>query len=243
LRKIIGQFLSIAKIQNMKILVVEDEPSISNLIKKGLEENGFEAVQAFDGEMGLKLAQRSEFALIILDIVLPGLSGLEVCQKLRSELNIQTPVMMLTALNETNDIVAGLDIGADDYLGKPFKFKELLARVRALTRRTGVIPPPPANQLKVADLIVDLDAKTVNRAGKEIKLTAKEFFLLEYLMRNRNRVLSRMDILEKVWEINFDLGTNVVDVYMNYLRNKVDKPFETKLIQTVVGMGYVLKEV
>lgn len=226
----------------MKILVIEDEPSISNIIKKGLEENGFEVVQAFDGEMGLRLAQRAEFATIILDIILPGLNGLEVCQKLRRELNIQTPVLMLTALNETDDVVTGLDAGADDYLGKPFKFKELLARVRALTRRTGT-QITPANLLRVADLEIDLDAKTVHRAGQEIKLTAKEFFLLEYLVRNKNRVASRTDILESVWDVNFDLGTNVVDVYMNYLRNKIDKPFEQKLIQTVVGMGYVLKEV
>lgn len=226
----------------MKILVIEDEPSISNIIKKGLEENGFEVMQAFDGEMGLRLAQRAEFATIILDIILPGLNGLEVCQKLRRELNIQTPVLMLTALNETDDVVTGLDAGADDYLGKPFKFKELLARVRALTRRTGT-QIAPANLLRVADLEIDLDAKTVHRAGQEIKLTAKEFFLLEYLVRNKNRVASRTDILESVWDVNFDLGTNVVDVYMNYLRNKIDKPFEQKLIQTVVGMGYVLKEV
>lgn len=226
----------------MKILVVEDEPSISNLIKKGLEENGYEVMQAFDGEMGLLLAQRSEYAVIILDIILPGLNGLEVCQKLRKDLGVQSPVLMLTALNETDDVVTGLDAGADDYLGKPFKFKELLARVRALSRRSSSIPATPANLLKVADLVVDLDAKTVKRAGMDIKLTAKEFFLLEYLMRNRNRVLSRMDILEKVWDINFDLGTNVVDVYMNYLRNKIDKPFDHKLIHTMVGMGYVLKE-
>lgn len=226
----------------MKILVVEDEPSISNFIKKGLEENGFEVVQAFDGEMGLRLVQRGDFALVVLDIILPGLNGLEICQKMRRELGIQTPVLMLTALNETDDIVTGLDAGADDYLAKPFKFKELLARIRALSRRQGVIAPP-TNLLKVADLEIDLDAKTVQRAGQEIKLTAREFFLLEYLMRNKNRVVSRMDILENVWDINFDLGTNVVDVYMNYLRNKIDKPFEQKLLQTVVGMGYVLKEV
>ena len=225
----------------MKILVVEDEPSISNFIKKGLEENGFEVTQAFDGEMGVRLAQHTAFSVIILDLVLPGLNGLEVCQKFRRELGIQTPVLMLTALSETDDVVTGLEAGADDYLGKPFKFKELLARVRALARRTSA-QQPPANLLLVADLEIDLDRKTVHRAGHEIKLTAKEFFLLEYLVRNKNRVLSRVDILESVWDINFDLGTNVVDVYMNYLRNKVDKPFDQKLIQTVVGMGYVLKE-
>ncbi len=225
----------------MKILVIEDEPSISNFIKKGLEENGFEVAQAFDGEMGVRLAQRPDFAVIVLDVILPGINGLEVCQKIRRELGVQTPVLMLTALNETDDLVTGLEAGADDYLGKPFKFKELLARIRALSRRTGT-QPPPANLLKVSDLEINLDSKAVQRAGKPIKLTAKEFFLLEYLVRNKNRVMSRMDILESVWDINFDLGTNVVDVYMNYLRNKIDKPFDQKLIQTVVGMGYMLKE-
>jgi DNA-binding response OmpR family regulator len=226
---------------SMKILIVEDEPSISNLIRQGLEENGMEATQAFDGEMGLRLAQGpQQFDAIVLDLILPGVNGLEFCQKLRRDLGISTPVLMLTALNETDDVVAGLDAGADDYLGKPFKFKELLARVRALGRRR--MPHlAPANLLQAADLLIDLDSKTVHRSGQAIKLTAKEFFLLEYLLRNKNRVVSRMDILEAVWDINFDLGTNVVDVYMNYLRNKVDKPFDQKLIQTVVGMGYILK--
>ncbi len=225
----------------MKILVVEDEPSISNFIKKGLEENGFEVSQAFDGEMGLKLAGRDDFELIILDLILPGINGLEFCQKLRSQIQVHTPVLMLTALSTTDDIVTGLDAGADDYLGKPFKFKELLARIRALTRRKGSTLVN-VNRLKVADLEVDLDKKFVTRSGKEIRLTPKEFFLLEYLVRNKNRVVSRLDILENVWDIQFDLSTNVVDVYMNYLRNKVDKPFEDKLIQTVVGMGYIVKD-
>ncbi len=225
----------------MKILVVEDEPSISNFIKKGLEENGFEVSQAFDGEMGLKLAGRDDYELIILDLILPGINGLEFCQKLRNQIQIHTPVLMLTALSTTDDIVTGLDAGADDYLGKPFKFKELLARIRALTRRKGSTLVN-VNRLKVADLEVDLDKKFVTRSGKEIRLTPKEFFLLEYLLRNKNRVVSRLDILENVWDIQFDLSTNVVDVYMNYLRNKVDKPFEEKLIQTVVGMGYIVKD-
>jgi DNA-binding response OmpR family regulator len=225
----------------MKILIVEDEPSISNFIKKGLEENGFETSQAFDGDMGLKLAKQDGFAVIILDLILPGINGLEVCQKLRKDLQVHTPVLMLTALSSTDDVVAGLDAGADDYLSKPFKIKELLARIRALTRRSGSLHTQ-VNRLKVADLEMDLDQKKVIRGGKEIRLTPKEFFLLEYLMRNRNRVVSRLDILENVWDIQFDLGTNVVDVYMNYVRNKVDKPFEQKLIQTVVGMGYIMKE-
>lgn len=225
----------------MKILVVEDEPAISNFIKKGLEENGFEVVQAFDGEMGLKLARNNEFDLFILDLVLPGINGLEFCQKLRNELQLHTPVLMLTALSSTDDIVTGLDAGGDDYLAKPFKFKELLARIRALTRRQGSTLAN-VNRLKISDLEIDLDQKLVFRSGKEVRLTPKEFFLLEYLVRNKNRVVSRLDILENVWDIQFDLGTNVVDVYMNYLRNKVDKPFKEKLIQTVVGMGYIIKE-
>ena len=225
----------------MKILVVEDEPAISNFIKKGLEENGYEVTQAFDGEMGLKLAANDDFTVVILDLVLPGINGLEFCQKLRNNLQVHTPVLMLTALSTTDDVVTGLDAGADDYLGKPFKFKELLARIRALSRRQGSTLVN-VNRLRVGDIEIDLDTKSVTRAGQEIRLTAKEFFLLEYLVRNKNRVVSRIDILENVWDIQFDLGTNVVDVYMNYLRNKVDKPFEKKLIKTVVGMGYMVRE-
>jgi DNA-binding response OmpR family regulator len=224
-----------------KILVIEDEPAISSFIKKGLEENGYEVIQAFDGDMGLRLAARESYDVIILDLILPGMNGLEVCKKLRTDFKIQTPLLMLTALKETDDVVTGLETGADDYLGKPFKFKELLARVKALYRRQNTVQVD-SNLLSVADLEIDLDKKNVSRAGQEIKLTAKEFFLLEFLVRNKNRVVSRVDILENVWDIHFDLGTNVVDVYMNYLRNKIDKPFETKLIQTVVGMGYMLKE-
>jgi DNA-binding response OmpR family regulator len=231
------------KKNDMKILVVEDEPSISNFVKKGLEENGYEVTQAFDGETGLKLADQSEYSLVILDLVLPGINGLEFCEKFRREKSQECPVLMLTALSSTEDVVTGLDAGADDYLGKPFRFQELLARIRALTRRQSYAAPQPvaANKLSVADLDMDLDQKTVYRSGKELKLTPREFYLLEYLLRNKNRVVSRVDILENVWDIQFNIGTNVVDVYMNYLRNKVDKPFEQKLIQTVVGMGYIIK--
>ncbi|MCB0518053.1 MAG: response regulator transcription factor [Lewinellaceae bacterium] len=224
-----------------KILVVEDEPSISNFIKKGLVENGYQVSQAFSAETGLQFLQNDSYAAIILDLILPGINGLEFCKKIRSDLRIHTPVLMLTALTATDDVVAGLDAGADDYLAKPFEFKELMARIRALARRQGGVRAP-VNKLQVADLEMDLDQKKVVRAGQEIRLTPKEFFLLEYLMRNKHRVVSRLDILENVWDIQFDLGTNVVDVYMNYLRNKVDKPFEQKLIQTMVGMGYVMRE-
>ena len=224
----------------MKILVIEDEQSVSSFIKKGLEEHGHEVTQAFDGSMGIRMASQNQYDLIILDIILPGINGLEVCQKLREQGDTQIPVLMLTALAATDDIVTGLDAGADDYLKKPFKFKELLARVRALTRRKNLAIT--SNQLSVADLQLDLDSKTVTRDNKPIKLTAREFNLLEYLIRNKGRVVSRVDILENVWEVNFDMGTNVIDVYVNYLRNKIDKHFSPKLIHTVVGMGYVLKE-
>ncbi|MCF8246777.1 MAG: response regulator transcription factor [Saprospiraceae bacterium] len=225
----------------MKVLLIDDEVSINGFINKGLSENGFDVTQAFDGEMGLRLARNNSFDVIILDLILPGINGLEVCRKLREAHQIQTPILMLTALNTTDDVVEGLNSGADDYLGKPFKFQELLARVRALGRRSGQIGGP-TNLLQVADLTMDLDQKIVTRAGLELQLTLKEFLLLECLIRNKNRVLSRLDLLEKVWGIHFDTGTNVVDVYMNYLRNKIDKPFDQKLIQTVVGMGYVIRE-
>ncbi|MEM6806519.1 MAG: response regulator transcription factor [Bacteroidota bacterium] len=224
----------------MKILLIEDEPAISGFIKKGLEENGFTVTQAFDGEMSLRLASKDNFDVMIFDLILPGMNGLELTQHIREKLKIKTPILMLTALNETEDIVKGLNAGADDYMGKPFKFQELLARLRALSRRP-VELEQKSNQLEAGDLIVDLDRKTVHRAGQELKLTAKEFFLLTYLLRNKNRVVSRMDILENVWDIQFDLGTNVVDVYVNYLRKKIDKPFEEKLIRTVTGMGYMLE--
>lgn len=225
----------------MKILLVEDEPSISGFIKKGLEENGCEVTQAFDGNMGRRLAGRGAYDVIILDLILPGINGLELCRNLREELGLRTPVLMLTALNETDDIVTGLEAGADDYLGKPFKFKELLARVKALSRRSAG-RERSSRQLAIADLVIDLDRKTVVRAGREIQLTPKEFFLLEYLVRNKHRVVSRANILENVWNVQFDMGTNVVDVYMNYLRKKIDKPFDRKLIHTVVGMGYMVRE-
>lgn len=222
----------------MKILLVEDEQYVASFIRKGLEENGFQVAQAFDGTTGLTMALNDTYDVIILDIVMPGMNGLEVCKKLRTEHGNQTPVLMLTALGTTDDIVDGLTIGADDYLTKPFKFKELMARVQALARRKAVVN----KILSVSDLKLDSDAKEVFRAGKLIDLTAREFRLLEYLLLNKNRVVSRTDILENVWDINHDLGTNVVDVYINYLRKKVDHEFSPPLIKTVVGMGYTIKD-
>lgn len=174
----------------------------------------------------------------MLDVILPNCNGIQVCSEIRKH-NLHVPILMLTALGTTEDVVKGLDAGADDYLTKPFKFKELLARVRALTRRSNLMQSN--GKLVIADLEVDLDTKAITRGGKEITLTAKEFSLLEYFILNKGKVLSRLDLLENVWDLNFDLSSTVVDVYVNYLRNKIERGFDTKLIHTVIGMGYVLK--
>lgn len=227
----------------MNILVIEDEQNVASFIKKGLEENGFNVTVTFDGETGLEMIKQNEFELVVLDVILPHQNGWEVCKVIRTDLKLDMPIIMLTALNSTDNVVKGLDIGADDYLAKPFKFSELLARINALTRRYNKQQNNSyTNELVFKDLKLNIDSKEAFRSEEKIKLTAKEFNLLEYLMRNRGKVLSRMDILENVWGINFDLGTNVVDVYVNYLRNKIDKNYSPKLIHTVIGMGYVFKE-
>jgi DNA-binding response OmpR family regulator len=230
----------------MKILLVEDEASVASFIMRSLTEEGYEISLATDGRLGLTMALNHPFGLILLDVNLPGISGLQVCSSLRAAGN-QTPVLMLTALGATENLVAGFDSGADDYLSKPFKLAELLARIRSLMRRAapdGAQGSLPAERrgLGLADLFLDTDQKAATRGGKPIDLTATEYRLLEYLLQNPRRVLSRMDILEKVWGIDFNMNTKVVDVYINYLRKKVDKDFEPRLIQTVVGMGYMLKE-
>jgi two-component system copper resistance phosphate regulon response regulator CusR len=226
----------------MKILLIEDEQNVSSFIKRGLEEQGNTVVQAFDGITGLKLAYQNDFDVIILDIVMPGMNGIEVCDVLKNNREVDTPILMLTALGTTDDIVTGLEIGADDYLPKPFKFKELLARINALTRRRIAGNKNGAQLLKVKDLVMNLTSKEVLRNGVEISLTAREFRLLEFLLKNKNRVVSRTDILENVWEVDFDLGTNVIDVYINYIRKKLEQGFSTKIIKTVIGMGYIIKE-
>jgi len=225
-----------------KILLIEDETNVVNLLKRGLEEEGYEISVAMDGLSGYEMAGGHIFDLMIIDIMLPGMNGIEICRKLRQQKN-GTPILLLTALGSTENIVTGLDSGADDYLVKPFNFAELLARMRTMFRRKleSNTDFRNDNTLSIGDLVLDLDTKITTRSGREIALTATEFRLLEYLLRNKNKVLSRMDILEYVWGVNFNMNTNVVDVYINYLRKKIDKDYDPKLIHTVVGMGYVLK--
>lgn len=223
----------------MKVLLVEDEIHLVSFIKRGLEEEGHEVSVAMDGVSGVKMIMDHVFDVVLLDVMLPGKSGIEVCREIRSK-GSKALVIMLTALGSTENIVSGLDSGADDYLVKPFKFDELNARLRSLMRRGPL--QEKTRQLSFADLEMNTDSKTVTRGGKDIVLTATEYKLLEFLLRNNRRVLSRVEILEQVWDINFDQGTNVVDVYINYLRKKIDRDHEVKLIHTAIGMGYVLKE-
>jgi DNA-binding response OmpR family regulator len=229
----------------MRILVVEDEIKVAEVLKRGLNEEGYEADLAYDGQIGLRLAKSGNYDLILLDINLPLLNGLELCKQLREKDEL-TPVLMLTALGMSDDVVAGLESGADDYLAKPFRFNELYARIKALTRRKKIISELQQIQetsklFTLADLEIDFSVYEVKRSGKKIQLTAKEYALLEYLAKNVGKVRSRLEIAEAVWGLNFETGTNFIDVYINYLRNKVDKPFSPKLIQTITGFGYVLK--
>ncbi|MCA0232039.1 MAG: response regulator transcription factor [Bacteroidetes bacterium] len=227
-----------------KILLVEDEVNVVSFIKKGLTEEDFEVSVALDGNSGVQMALSSDYDLIILDIMLPDKNGIEVCKELRNN-QIQVPILFLTALNTADNIALGLNSGADDYLAKPFKFIELVARIKALLRRAsqgGSEAKAKENVYVVANLKVDDDSKTVERNGELISLTATEYRLLVTLLKNKGKVLSRVDLLESAWDINFNLATNVVDVYINYLRKKLDSAYEPKLIHTVIGMGYVLRE-
>ncbi len=227
--------------EEIKVLLIEDEKKIADSISKGLKELSYHVETAYDGKIGLRLFENSTFNIVITDINLPGLNGYDLCKIFRAR-NQHIPIIMLTALNATDDKIEGFDAGADDYMVKPFEFKELVVRIRALLKRTLNQQLPSGNVLKVADLELNVDSKEVTRDGKPISLTAKEFQLLEYFMRNRNRVLSRGDIAEKVWDLNFDTKTNVIDVYVNFLRKKIDRDFAEKLIYTQVGMGYIMKE-
>ena len=222
----------------MKILLVEDEDRLASFIRKGISAEGYEVEVAYDGHMGLSLFRKNSYDIILLDVNLPHINGFELCQLIRAD-NETVPVLMLTALDSLADKADGFNAGADDYLAKPFEFQELLLRLRALTRRNGT---KPKQVLQLADLELNLDRKTVTRAGQRIDLTTREYSLMEYLMLNKGKIISRVDISERVWSLDFDSSTNVIDVYVSYLRKKIDKGFSTKLLHTIVGMGYVLRE-
>ncbi len=224
----------------MRILIVEDEVKLAQLIKQVLEDELYQVDLAVEGEQGLNMAMSGNYDMLILDWMLPGWDGLQICRELRRE-KINIPVLMLTARDAVLDRVNGLDAGADDYLTKPFAFEELLARVRALIRRRTHPENLADPTLKVEDLELNLDTHRVTRAGKAIDLTAKEYSLLEYLLRNSGRVLSRDQIISNVWQYDFEATSNVVDIYIHYLRNKIDGKSPKKLIQTLRGMGYSLR--
>jgi heavy metal response regulator len=221
----------------MRILVIEDEKKVAEFVCNGLAEEGYAVDVALDGDQGYFLANTNEYDAILLDVMLPKMDGIALCTKLRSDDNL-TPILMLTAKDAIKDKVRGLDAGADDYLTKPFAFEELLARIRSLLRKKSL---QQKTRFQVDDLILDTITHTVTRSGVEIPLSVKEYALLEYLMRNAGSVITRTMIAEHVWDINFETFTNVIDVYINYLRNKIDKGQKVKLIHTVRGRGYVLK--
>ncbi|HUI29315.1 MAG TPA: response regulator transcription factor [Candidatus Acidoferrales bacterium] len=222
----------------MRILVVEDEKKVASFIKKGLEEQSYAVDVAYDGRQGEDLASHNDYDLIILDILLPVQDGVQTCQRIRGR-KIDSPILMLTAIGDTEAKVRGLDSGADDYLTKPFHFEELLARVRALLRRKS---QDKSSTLQVGELMLDPVSRKVERDGRQIRLTSREFALLEYFMRNNGKTLSRVHIAQHVWNVNFDMESNVIDVYVKLLRQKVDKDFKKQLIHTVIGAGYVLKD-
>lgn len=221
------------------ILVIEDEKRVADLLKIGLEENGYQVMVAYDGEMGLRLFRTNAFELIISDIILPKRNGFELCQEIRKA-DEQIPILMLTALGTADDKLEGFDVGADDYMVKPFDFRELLARVKALLKRRAVTNVEVVKELAYADLTINFERQEVTRNGVPIKLSPKEYNLLAYLVENTERVVSRVEIAEKVWNTHFDTGTNFIDVYINYLRKKMDKNFEVKLIHTKPGVGFIL---
>ena len=225
----------------IKILVIEDEKRVADLLKIGLEENGYQVLVAYDGEMGRRLFQSNDFQLIISDIILPKLNGFELCQKIRKA-DEEIPILMLTALGTADDKLEGFDVGADDYMVKPFDFRELLARVRVLLKRRAVAKVDVVKEISYADLCINLERQEVRRNGEPIKLSPKEYNLLVYLVENAERVVSRVEIAEKVWNTHFDTGTNFIDVYINYLRKKMDKNFEVKLIHTKLGVGFILTD-
>ena len=229
-----------------KILLVEDEVNIASFIKRGLEEFGYEVVVAYDGEAGWQEILGGQYQMLIFDIVMPKLSGLELCRRYREQFRYSAPILLLTALGTTENIVEGLEAGADEYIVKPFSFRELQARIAALLRRSKMLKPQEnepslVGGLQVADLTLNLSAHRAERQGVSIDLTTKECRLLEFFIQNKGVVLNRETLLKNVWDKNFDTNTNVVDVYVNYLRNKIDKGFDHKLVKTVMGVGYVME--
>lgn len=227
--------------ENTSILLVDDEPRIADTLSFGLTENGYEVTVAYDGKIGYRMFRKGHFDLLVLDINMPGMNGYELCKRIRAE-DTNIPIIMLTALGTIDDKIEGYDAGADDYILKPFEFRELMMKIRVLLRRSSDAAQPAGSILRAGDLIMNLDTREVKRGERTISLTSKESQLLEYLLRNKNRVVSRADIAINVWNIDFDTNTNIIDVYINYVRNKVDKPFPDKLIHTQVGLGYTLRE-
>ena len=223
----------------MKVLLVDDDQQLSSFIKMGLEDHGITVSTAYDGKLGERLALTKHFNVIILDVILPEINGFDICRNLREQ-QVSTPILMLTSLDSTDDKVSGLDLGADDYLAKPFEFPELLARIKALHRRDkeGIIQP----LITIADLKINTVSKTVFRAEHEIKLTAKEYKILELLAIHKGKVFDRIEIAQKIWGFSFNTGTNVIDVHINALRNKIDRNYSQKLIKTVIGVGYVIND-
>ncbi|GAB3930736.1 response regulator transcription factor [Larkinella terrae] len=223
----------------MKLLLVEDEVSVASFIRKGVESEGYEIDVAYDGQIGQRLADQNLYDVVILDVNLPKVNGFDLCAHIKQQ-SPRQPVLMLTALDSLSDKESGFGAGADDYLVKPFEFRELILRVKALGRRNSAFSGLKT-VLRLADLELDTEARRVTRSGQLIELTAREYALLEYLLVNQGRIVSRVDIAERVWDLHFDTNTNVIDVYINYLRKKIDRNFEPKLLHTVVGMGYVLR--
>ncbi|WP_431421745.1 response regulator transcription factor [Bacteroides hominis] len=226
----------------IKILVVEDEQRVAELLKRGLEESGYQVELAYDGVWGLRLFRAGEFQMVISDVILPKMNGFELCKEIRN-INNRVPVLMLTALGTTDDKLDGFDAGADDYMVKPFDFRELNARIKVLLkRRLPGIPETQLTELVYADLRIDRQTKTVYRQEREIKLSPKEYNLLLYMAENPERLLTRVEIADKVWNTHFDTGTNFIDVYINYLRKKIDRDYDVKLIHTKPGMGFIFRQ-
>ena len=223
------------------ILVIEDEKRLADILRAGLEEHNYKVDVAYDGYIGRNLALKNIHDMLIIDINLPLINGYELCKSIRL-VNNDIPIIMLTAMSSAENKLTGFDVGVDDYIVKPFDFSELLARIKVFFRRSSVVYKNENTSIKIADLVVNTSDKTVCRNGIRIELTAKEYTLLEYLAKNKGKVISRLEISEKIWNLKFDTGTNYIDVYINYLRNKIDKDFSKKLIHTRVGLGYILKD-